>query len=68
MVTGAETRASDSTRIAANHYGTPDEIVSVAAFLPGRKVACFSGVTTPIDGAFMSSGVIKRNMNPKLPC
>lgn len=60
-----ETRESYCARIAANRYGTPEEVASVAAFLLSEESAYVSGVVMPIDGAFMSSGVIKRNMNPR---
>lgn len=60
----AETRESYCSRIAANRYGTPEEVASVAAFLLSREAAYVSGVVMPIDGAFMGAGVIKRKMNP----
>jgi NAD(P)-dependent dehydrogenase (short-subunit alcohol dehydrogenase family) len=60
----AETRESYCARIAANRYGTPEEVASVAAFLLSRDAAYVSGVVMPIDGAFMGAGVIKRHMNP----
>jgi NAD(P)-dependent dehydrogenase (short-subunit alcohol dehydrogenase family) len=60
----AETRESYCSRIAANRYGSPEEVANVAAFLLSEESAYVSGVIMPIDGAFMSSGVIKRNMNP----
>lgn len=63
----AETRESYCARIAANRYGTPEEVASVAGFLLSPEAAYVSGVVMPIDGAFMSSGVIKRNMNPGGP-
>ncbi|SLN23611.1 3-oxoacyl-[acyl-carrier-protein] reductase FabG [Roseovarius albus] len=63
----AETRESYCARIPANRYGTPEEVANVAAFLLSRDAAYVSGVTMPIDGAFMGSGVIKRKMNPDRP-
>lgn len=62
-----ETRESYCARIAANRYGTPEEVAGVAAFLLSREASYVSGTVMPIDGAFMSSGVIKRNMNPSAP-
>ena len=59
-----ETRESYCARIAANRYGTPEEVANVAAFLLSEEAAYVNGVVMPIDGAFMSSGVIKRKMNP----
>lgn len=59
-----ETRESYCARIAANRYGTPEEVASVAAFLLSREAAYVSGVVMPIDGGFMGAGVIKRKMNP----
>ncbi len=60
----AETRESYCASIAANRYGTPDEVAEVAAFLLSEASAYVNGVVMPIDGGFMSSGVIKRRMNP----
>lgn len=60
----AETRESYCARIAANRYGTPEEVAGVAAFLLSRDAAYVSGVVMPIDGGFMGAGVIKRQMNP----
>ena len=60
----AETRESYRAGIAANRYGTPDEVAEVAAFFLSDASAYVNGVIMPIDGAFMSSGVIKRKMNP----
>ncbi|MEM7318507.1 MAG: SDR family NAD(P)-dependent oxidoreductase [Pseudomonadota bacterium] len=59
-----ETRESYCARIAANRYGQPEEVASVAAFLLTRDATYVSGVVMPVDGAFMSAGVIKRQMNP----
>ncbi|MGR3615703.1 MAG: SDR family NAD(P)-dependent oxidoreductase [Paracoccaceae bacterium] len=60
----AETRESYCAGIAANRYGTPEEVASVAAFLLSEDAGYVNGVVMPIDGGFMSSGVIKRRMNP----
>jgi len=62
-----ETRESYCARIAANRYGTPEEVASVAAFLLSRDAAYVNGVIMPIDGGFMGAGVIKRKMNPDGP-
>ncbi len=59
-----ETRQSYCDRIPVNRYGTPEEVASVAVFLLSREAAYVSGVVMPIDGGFMGSGVIKRQMNP----
>ncbi len=61
----AETREAYCARIAANRYGSPAEVANVAAFLLSAESAYVNGVVMPIDGGFMSSGVIKRGMNPR---
>ena len=62
-----ETRKSYCARIAANRYGTPEEVASVAAFLLSRDASYVNGVIMPVDGGFMGGGVIKRKMNPGDP-
>ena len=60
----AETRESYCARIPVNRYGSPKEVAATAAFLVCEESSYLNGVVLPIDGGFMSGGVIKRSANP----
>ena len=55
-----ETRRAYLTGIPMDRYGTPEEVAAAAVFLALPESSYISGITLPIDGAFASSGVIKR--------
>ena len=60
----AETRESYCARIPVNRYGSPEEVAATAVFLVCEESSYLNGVVLPIDGGFMSGGVIKRRANP----
>lgn len=57
----SETRRAYLAGIPMDRYGTPEEVAMVAVCLALPESGYVSGVTLPIDGAFASSGVIKRD-------
>ena len=56
----AQTRRAYLQRIPMNRYGVPEEIAAAAVYLALPQSGYITGVTLPVDGGFISSGVIKR--------
>lgn len=56
----AETRRAYLQGIPMDRYGVPEEIAAAAVYLALPQSGYINGVTLPVDGGFMSSGVIKR--------
>ncbi|MDE2912799.1 MAG: glucose 1-dehydrogenase [Paracoccaceae bacterium] len=56
----AETRRAYLQGIPMGRYGVPEEIAAAAVYLALPQSGYITGVTLPVDGGFMSSGVIKR--------
>ena len=56
----AETRRAYLQGIPMDRYCVPEEVAAAAVYLALRQSGYMSGVTLPVDGGFMSSGVIKR--------
>ncbi|MDE2792588.1 MAG: glucose 1-dehydrogenase [Paracoccaceae bacterium] len=56
----AETRRAYLQGIPMDRYGVPEEIAAAAVYLALPQSGYITGVTLPVDGGFMSSGVIKR--------
>ena len=56
----AETRRAYLQGIPIDRYGTPEEVAAAAVYLALPQSGYITGVTLPVDGGFMSSGVIKR--------
>ncbi len=57
----AETRRAYLQGIPMDRYGVPEEIAAAAVYLALPQSGYITGVTLPVDGGFMSSGVIKRS-------
>ena len=55
-----ETRRAYLQGIPMDRYGVPEEIAAAAVYLALPQSGYITGVTLPVDGGFMSSGVIKR--------
>ena len=55
-----ETRRAYLQGIPMDRYGVPEEVASAAVCLALPQSGYITGVTLPVDGGFMSSGVIKR--------
>ena len=56
----AETRRAYLEGIPMNRYGVPEEVAAAAVYLALPQSSYITGVTLPVDGGFISSGVIKR--------
>ncbi len=56
----AETRRAYLQGIPMDRYGVPEEVAAAAVYLALPQSGYITGVTLPVDGGFMSSGVIKR--------
>ena len=56
----AETRRAYLQGIPMDRYGVPDEVAAAAVYLALPQSGYITGVTLPVDGGFLSSGVIKR--------
>ena len=56
----AETRRAYLQGIPIDRYGVPEEVAAAAVYLALPQSGYISGVTLPVDGGFLSSGVIKR--------
>ena len=56
----AETRRAYLQGIPMDRYGVPEEVAVAAVFLALPQSGYITGVTLPVDGGFISSGVIKR--------
>ena len=57
----AETRRAYLQSIPMDRYGVPDEVAAAAVYLALPGSSYITGVTFPVDGGFISSGVIKRD-------
>ena len=55
----AETRRAYLQAIPMDRYGTPEEVAAAAVYLALPQSRYITGVTFPVDGGFVSSGVIK---------
>ena len=56
----AETRRAYLQAIPMGRYGVPEEVAAAAVYLALPQSGYITGVTLPVDGGFISSGVIKR--------
>ena len=56
----AETRRAYLQGIPMDRYGFPEEVAAAAVYLSLPQSGYITGVTLPVDGGFMASGVIKR--------
>ena len=56
----AETRRAYLQGIPIDRYGVPEEVAAAAVCLALPQSGYITGVTLPVDGGFISSGVIKR--------
>ena len=56
----AETRRAYLQGIPIDRYGVPGEVAAAAVCLALPQSGYITGVTLPVDGGFISSGVIKR--------
>ena len=56
----AETRRAYLQGIPMDRYGVPEEVAAAAVYLALPQSGYITGVTLPVDGGFMASGVIKR--------
>ena len=57
----AETRRAYLQGIPIDRYGVPEEVAAAAVCLALPQSGYITGVTLPVDGGFISSGVIKRD-------
>ena len=55
----AETRRAYLQSIPMGRYGVPEEVAAAAVYLALPHSSYITGITMPVDGAFMSTGVIK---------
>ena len=56
----AETRRAYLQGIPMDRYGVPEGVAAAAVYLALPQSGYITGVTLPVDGGFMASGVIKR--------
>ena len=56
----AETRRAYLQAIPMGRYGVPEEVAAAAVYLAMPQSGYITGITLPVDGGFMSSGVIKQ--------
>ena len=56
----AETRRAYLQGVPMGRYGDPEEVAAAAVFLALPQSRYITGVTLPVDGGFIASGVIKR--------
>ena len=56
-----ETRRAYLRGVPQDRYGTPEEVAAAAVFLASPESRYITGITLPVDGGFVGSGVIKRN-------
>ncbi len=56
----AETRRAYLQAIPMGRYGIPEEVAAAAVYLAMPQSGYITGITLPVDGGFMSSGVIKQ--------
>lgn len=56
----AETRRAYLQSVPMGRYGVPEEVAAAAVYLALPQSSYITGITMPVDGAFMSTGVIKR--------
>ena len=57
----AETRRAYLQAIPMGRYGEPEEVAAAAVSLALPGSSYVTGITLPVDGGFLSSGVIKRD-------
>ena len=57
----AETRRAYLQAIPMGRYGVPEEVAAAAVYLAMPQSSYITGITLPVDGGFMSSGVIKQS-------
>ena len=57
----AETRRAYLQSVPMGRYGVPEEAAAAAVYLALPQSSYITGITMPVDGAFMSTGVIKRS-------
>ena len=57
----AETRRAYLQAIPMGRYGDPEEVAAAAVYLAMPQSSYITGITLPVDGGFMSSGVIKQS-------
>ena len=55
-----ETRRAYLEGIPMDRYGVPEEVAAAAVYLALPQSSYITGITLPVDGGFISSGVIKR--------
>ena len=55
----AETRRAYLQAIPMGRYGLPEEVAAAAVYLALPQSSYITGIALPVDGGFMSSGVIK---------
>ena len=56
----SETRRAYLQGIPMDRYGVPEEVAAAAVYLALPQSGYITGVTLPVDGGFLSTGVIKR--------
>ena len=56
-----ETRRAYLQGVPQDRYGTPEEVAAAAVFLATPESRYITGITLPVDGGFVGSGVIKRS-------
>ena len=56
----AETRRAYLQGVPMERYGEPEEVAAAAVYLALPQSRYITGITLPVDGGFVSSGVIKR--------
>ena len=56
----AETRRAYLEAIPMGRYGDPEEVAAAAVYLALPQSSYITGITLPVDGGFLSSGVIKQ--------
>ncbi len=56
-----ETRRTYLQGVPVNRYGVPEEVAAAAVYLALPQSGYINGVTLPVDGGFISSGVLKRH-------
>ena len=57
LLSGTERGRELIARTPMKRFGNPEEIVSAALFLASPASTYVTGITVPVDGGFLSSGV-----------